>query len=475
MHSTDSDSGRPHSHPHPHPHQHQHHQPSLPARTPFSVADLLSRPPDAAYQHRTVAPAPRPSVQRTFSRSTPPPPPPLSAAADPAWTAVNHASPQVSPTTTQLAPIASDSHPANQLLPNFATLSNPPLAPSEVSPTPNSAPRSLTPTSQRQDSAVYQQRIDTPKDALVLGLSSDAKPYHSHQSPNGSVDSTSPTSNSYPNTPLSPQSLNHVPLHTGMYNQPKGPASTQHSTQRSPVMSEPELRSTKSTSSVDNTGASHTRQLRYNVRFNQAYTLDNMPPSQRPRNDHQPLPTVPSTESAEPQPRTPERPITPTTAQAMSNNAQQSEEQSPEQSRRDDPSVERCKHCNEVWKRPIPTVDQYSNRNEQLPARNNDDLARNSMDLIARLRNFGNQADAAYDRWCYRHRFCVPPPAEADSPSSPDEANSRRPQSGSEGGRRDSRIADIPGSNKRKSDVPHDSERTINPKSRRVTFQTQKT
>jgi hypothetical protein len=367
-------------------------------------------------------------------------------------------------TTTKLPPIAvHDNNQSRQSLSQPAVPSFYSASTSQASRSPQDAPRSLTPiNSHRQDSAIFQHRTETAKEAQALGPLSDVVANSSLQSPDDSQRSISPRSNSYPTTPSSPQPSHQGQSRSGMQAQSRGNSKHRPSSNH------------KSPASGDNDHStiSNTRQQRYNVRFNQIYTSDNMPPSQKPRND--PLAATPvSTEATEPQPKTPDRPVTPTAMPSMVPGLPSLDEQSQTQQRADDSSVERCKYCNEIWRRPLPDLDQYQSQGEDVPAQTTHDIARNSMNLIARLRNIGTQADLAYDRWCYKHRFCVPPPEGMRPPSPPvTEPQGDLHSTSAHGPRRDSRITDMSVNNKRKSDQPHDNDRQINSKSRKVTFKT---
>jgi hypothetical protein len=66
------------------------------------------------------------------------------------------------------------------------------------------------------------------------------------------------------------------------------------------------------------------------------------------------------------------------------------------------PSVELCVGCNDTWKRPIPDMDQ----GPLAPAENNADYMRLASDMIDRLRDQRNKADASYEQWKEHHSHC---------------------------------------------------------------------
>ncbi|KAL6706841.1 hypothetical protein ACN47E_004984 [Coniothyrium glycines] len=451
-----TESGHPHAHP---------------PRTPLSVAELLvSRPPPADSPHPPRPSAPPPPVQRAVSRSTPPAPPPLAAsvpataAPSPSpspspWYPVNHASsPHVSPTTTHLAPISAPTPQHRPTLPHpSAMLAHPPAA--EVSPTVQDTPRPLTPTSHRQDSAIFHQQSDSSKDAQPCGASSDGNSFRSRRGPGDTRGSTTPTSMSDPTKPSSPQSLHQPIPASAMQTHGRGQPVSRSLSQTASTHAESDLRIAQQSTAAEPTVSGNTRQQRYN----------------KSRNDHHNhVSASTATEPTESHSKTPERPVTATSIQSALASVSHVEEQQHSEQRRDESAGERCKFCHELWKRPIPTLGQYSNHSEQTPAKNTDDMARNSMNLIARLRSFGTQADAAYEQWCYKHKSgsCAPPEGSETSSSPTTHSTTERQRTVTEDPRRDSKLTEASLNNKRKSDVPHDNDRQVNPKFRKVAFKT---
>lgn len=207
-----------------------------------------------------------------------------------------------------------------------------------------------------------------------------------------------------------------------------------------------------------------TRQQRYNVRFAANYTSENMPPSQRPRNEPPTPPSAPATVAEIEEPRSSPIPTSTTdeTITSMNGNNRQSEPHSrATRENRDrserEPSVERCVGCNQAWRRPIPDMDQ----GPLAPAENNADYMRLASNMIDRLRDQRKKADAAYEDWKWRHSHCYRPMSPHSTGSTDEPA------------RRQDAVAPVEVSpignatNKRKSEVPHEVHSA--PKQRRVT------
>lgn len=291
----------------------------------------------------------------------------------------------------------------------------------------------------RQDSAIDQHRFDTANDAQLSKINLS----HSHQSPKDDQFQPSPTLTSHqPAPPAStsasaPHQDDTFPRQVGTH-----PPTRQHSKSISSGASyfvpspRPHDHSTERASLVDARNAidsrpnitgpaslpehsyghqnSHgTRQQRYNVRFAANYTSENMPPSQKSRNDP-PTPTAVPAVVAEPeQPTSSPAPVTTTEelpAPTANGNSRPAESQT--RTTRDsrdrgerEPSVERCLGCNEAWRRPIPDMDS----NKLSPAENNADYMRLASNMIERLRDQRKKADAAYDDWKWRHSHCYRP------------------------------------------------------------------
>ncbi|KAJ4370431.1 hypothetical protein N0V83_004949 [Neocucurbitaria cava] len=458
-----------------------------------SVAELLasSRPPDSAPTFNHTDDCERPSpLDRPDSRSAPPAAPPL-AAEQSAWTAVNHASPHVSPTDVR-DPVAApeppqylqrELHPAG---PSFA-----PALTSQGCQGVQDAASSQSPIhSQRQDSAISQQQMEAFKDAQSTATSSDLTFPCSRQSPNVSQQSTSPRPSSHPTTP-SPRLPAADPRSTQALSQPPAASSTkghinpllsanyifmEHAKSHDQIAGLPTSASLDSRTKVlgpsplDQSNITTTRQQRYNVRFIANYTSENMPPSQKPRHDPPPAAPVAS-ENGEPEPMAREQTITPSiepSPQSTAPNNQLPEEQ-PQTQRRRDPSVERCPGCNEPWKRPLPNADSYR---QSSPAENSNELGRMSMNLIAQLQAHQKKADAMYDRWKWKHSHCVPQDDYDVSPPSPaiTEPQDDSQSAGGESVLRDSKTPQTP-SNKRKSEASQDGDQKL----RKVTFENQST
>ncbi|KAF1845994.1 uncharacterized protein K460DRAFT_406221 [Cucurbitaria berberidis CBS 394.84] len=353
----------------------------------------------------------------------------------------------------------------------------------------DAAPSQRPINSQRQDSAISQQRIEASTDTQSSASSSEFLSSYSHRSPNHSQHHpASPRPNSQPTTPSSPPLLvaesctSQLPSQSRAQSAARGHAKPPF--QGNPVSMEPAkphdheaafssptaIESATKTlgpsASSDQTNNSTTRQQRYNVRFIANYTSENMPPFQKPRPD--PSPAVPAaTENSEP-----EQSVTPSIEPSMQTapppNHQPTEDPSHAQRRRD-PSVERCPGCHEAWKRPLPNTDSYRHSS---PAENGNDLGRMSMNLIAKLQAHKKKADAMYEEWKWTHSHCPPqdydtrPPSEAATEPQHDFHNPNR-----DGRLPDSKHAQAP-SNKRKSDLAHDSG---DQKVRKVTFEPQST
>ena len=333
----------------------------------------------------------------------------------------------------------------------------------------------------RQDSAIDQHRFEASNDAQL----SKPNVSYSHQSPKDSQRQPSPRLNSYQPAPAyapvpAPHQGESHPSQTGAHFPARqhsksvssgapsaaSPRSHEHGAERTvPIditRSGPDTR-------PNNTGPSSlpdhfygqsnnngTRQQRYNVRFAANYTSENMPPSQKPRNDP-PTPTTAPAAVAEPEPeqsRSSPVPVTSTeeTPAPVANGNTHHTEPLARATTRDsrdrdrEPSVERCPGCNEAWRRPIPDMDS----DHVPPAENNAEYMRLASNMIERLRNERKKADAAYDEWRWRHSHCYRPTSPHSTGSIEDVyrradgiVQVERPPNGN-------------ASSKRKSEIPHE-------------------
>lgn len=353
---------------------------------------------------------------------------------------------------------------------------------SALSPGVHNAPHSAT-AQARQDSAIDQHRFEAANDAQL----SKSNVSYSHQSPKDSQLQPSPRLNSYQPAPSTlsyapadaPHQSETLPSQAGAQHPARqhskslssaapysaaSPRPHEHSTERTVPLdmrngADPKVNNAGPSSlpadfySHQNTNG--TRQQRYNVRFAANYTSENMPPSQKPRNDP-PTPNTAPTAITEPeQPRSSPAPITSTEEPAASTNngtIHQAELQ-PRSIRetRDrgdrEPSVERCSGCNEAWTRPIPDLDSR----HISPAETNEEFRQIASNMIERLRRQNKMADAAYDEWKWRHSHCVYRPASPYSTGSVDDSARRTEPiphaEGSTNGTTD---------RKRKSEIPHE-------------------
>lgn len=345
----------------------------------------------------------------------------------------------------------------------------------------------------RQDSAIDQHRFETRNDAQL----SKASVSYSHQSPNEGQRLPSPTLTSYPSAssasayaPIpAPQQGESFPSQPGAHlaarhhsksvssgapNLAVLPRLHEHSTERiipvdirNGADSRPNITGPSSLPEQFFTQQSNfgTRQQRYNVRFAANYTSENMPPSQKPRNEPPTPPTAPAAVADIDQPGSSPIPTASTEegiASATNGVSRQSELHSRAvreiRDRSDrEPSVERCVGCNEAWRRPIPDMDQ-----EPLaPAENNADYMRVASNMIERLRDQRKKADAAYEDWRWRHSHCYRPMSPHSTGSVDEPARRPDPVTPADSSTNGNTT------NKRKSEVPH--EQNSASKQRRVT------
>ncbi|KAF1838653.1 hypothetical protein BDW02DRAFT_488543 [Decorospora gaudefroyi] len=465
-------------HPRRHP---QHPEPTpapapapapAPVRTQLSIAELTSSSADSAL-HR-----PRDSVPPTVSRRTPPTVPAANDFANPppladhsAFTPINHASPHVSPTNTRAPPPASEHQRYLYSLPHASVAPfSPPLTSGPCQSVPDAAPLQTAVASLRQDSA---HRIDTIKEVEPTLPSSVRPASYLHSVANHGRQSNTSRPISHPGGPSSPHSpaseprSNQAPPEAGAHGQKRGHSQVLSSgahihteSTRSPdlVAGSPATANTDIGPKItpilppilDQTNGSN-RHQRYNVRFNTVSTLENMSPTQKPRND--PPPSAPVTvEPHEPQTRSQEQTVRPSveppTPSAVPG-SQPIDDSLQFQLRSNVPQLERCRGCKEPWKRPLPGEQQYRLSS---PAQNKSDQAALTQDLIESLKNHAKYADDAYAAWQKRHRWCgeaAPSPPATDNPSDSLSQSAEEPACNEP-------PACTSSTNKRKSEVPHD-------------------
>ncbi|RAR05844.1 hypothetical protein DDE82_003755 [Stemphylium lycopersici] len=459
----------PRRHPQPDPnHFAARTLPSFAELTSSSTDSVLHRPRDSVPppppppppSHLSTAPTDRPG-----SRSTPPtahaatefanhPP----AVERTAFTPINHASPHVSPPLSSgpsqsLHDTAQSQHPVSNI---------------------------------RQDSAIAQHRFDHSKDTEPSSLPSSVFAFsYFHPAVGNGRQSNTSRPISHPVGPSSPHSpptdtrsvQSQPPLETGSRSlksahSPAQSLGTHFSAEpaRSPEQARGPLPVANSDSGYRNPLPSPTleqtngtgRHQRYNVRFNTVYTSENMPPNQRPRSD--PPPTAPSTvEAGEDQTLASEQTITPSvepvTPSAMA--SAQSPEEQPQPQPQNAPQLERCRGCQEPWRRPLPGEDQYRLSS---PAQNMGEQLQLTQDFIKRLENHAKFADEAYATWQRKHRWYTV--AQGTSPPATDAPPETRSKSEEE--RSPTNAPAYPVSAKRKSEIPHEAS-----KYRRVAFEQQ--
>ncbi|EMD62032.1 hypothetical protein COCSADRAFT_173426 [Bipolaris sorokiniana ND90Pr] len=500
---------RRHPHPHQHPDANNYAHRSLPSfaeLTSSSTDSLLHRPRDAVppppppslpppqqhhhhhhHHHHHQQPQPPLShplpptpIDRPVSRSTPPDG--LSStdfANQPlvvdraAFTPINHASPHVSPTNTRAPPAAPQHQRYSQSLPHTtAAPYSPPLSARPPQPLHDTAPSQPPTVNTRQDSAVAQHSYDHPKDTEHSVPSSVFSFSYVHPAIDSRRQSASrpvshPIGPSAPHSPPGESRLNQSqpPPETGAaglrtVHPPPQPALTQFALEptRSPQQergpaaapnSDSGFRNPLPSPTLDQTNGSG-RHQRYNVRFNTVYTSENMPPSQKPRND--PPPTAPPTaEPAEDHKSPSEQTVTPSVEPVTPSAIPppQSPEEQPPPQQQNAPQLERCKGCQEPWRRPLPGEDQYRLSS---PAQNMNDQLALTQDFIKRLENHAKFADEAYATWQRKHRWCVVQPTSPPATDAPAETRSK-----SEEGHSPTEAPASLVSTKRKSEIPHEA------------------
>ncbi|KAF9692674.1 hypothetical protein EKO04_009595 [Ascochyta lentis] len=453
-------------------------EPPAPVRTLPSVAELLST-------------SSRPSV----NTSVPAYHDYQHAPSTPHWNPVNHhpASPPVSPTeqrplstststtstettaatATATATATSRATPRVYQEPQFRRQQVPKpdeaIQHSALTSSIHNAPHSST-IQARQDSAIDQHRFEHANDAQL----SKSNIPHSHQSSKDGHRQPSVALNPYPSessaSAYAPVRQHSKSLSSGLSYSAASPRSHEHTAERTiPV----DIRN-NTDSSTNTTGSSSlpesfygpqfsngTRQQRYNVRFAANYTSENMPSSQKPRNDP-PTPNATSAIIAEPEPRrsspvlvaTTEEPLISTTngsthhPEPQTRTTRDSRDSRESRDRGDrEPSVERCSGCNEAWRRPIPDLDSR----HISPAETNEEFRQIASNMIERLRKQNKMAEAAYDEWKWRHSRCNYRPSSPFSTGSVEDAP-RRTEPGSQAEGTNNGTTD----RKRKSEVPHE-------------------
>lgn len=468
-----------------------------PPQTLPSVRELIEST-ESAYHHSTLSVLPA-SGDSPISQTTP-------HAASPneshAWTSINRASPHVrqvvvrppeatlltcrdSPTSTSIPATALDFTHRQPSPPQSAATAFRPVLTSDASRSLQDPSHSQTPIiGQRQDSAF--QRIEPLKEAHPIASSPNLAFSHSPWSPNERQSTISPRPNSSPATPSSPRpvqphSLQEPPPRAPLpsRNQSKLQPSVRHNSTDASRPSEHTSvhafahsgpKSMLPSAPFEQVSTTSTRQQRYNVRFAPNCSPENMPSVQKPRADP-PVAPVTLEETAESPIAVQELPVTPSVeasiVQLIQNVTQPPEDHSRQLPR--ESSVERCQGCNEAWKRPLPNTKQWDTI---APAVDRTGIAKNSMDLIDRLRSHGKNAEAMYERWKLKHSRCVQHHDEDDQPLSPaSEPHEDAKSTGSNGAPRDIRPTHS-SSNKRKFDPSHDVvEQTNASKSRKVTFE----
>jgi hypothetical protein len=345
----------------------------------------------------------------------------------------------------------------------------------------HNAPHSTTQA--RQDSAIDHHRFDTANSAQLT------KPNvsYSQQSPKDSHQELSPRFNPHHPTPstqafapvTAPHQADTLPAQSGTphlahqharslssgnpYSVPTSRSHELNTERTSPVDikigADVKPNHTGSTSLPEHVhghqNSNGTRQQRYNVRFAANYTSENMPPSQKPRNDP-PTPTAAPAVTAEPE-QTESSPAPVTTTEecsTMTSNGTTHHTEAQPRTTKDvrdrgdrEPSVERCLGCNEPWRRPIPDLDSR----HISPAETNAEFMKIASNMIDRLRDQRKKADAAYDEWRWRHSHCNYRPTSPSTVESLDDAHRR-----TDAGIQFDGSMNSTSSHKRKSEIPHE-------------------
>ncbi|KAH8726225.1 hypothetical protein GQ44DRAFT_190052 [Phaeosphaeriaceae sp. PMI808] len=311
----------------------------------------------------------------------------------------------------------------------------------------------------RQDSAIAHQCIGPATEALSFAAPSESNFLHRRRSDTHYLPSTGPPAYSilyslHPTLPPPSFSKSHE------YSASPAAASyTQIGTDSLP-------RTLNPSPLPDQTHTNNTRQQRYNVRFAANHTPATMPSVQRSRNSP-PLSTIPLSSERSESPVTPQNekaaPTIEPAIQAITRNLKQSDDSLHSDARARQPSVERCSGCNESWSRPLPSS---SNWILDAPTESATDFARATDKLIARIRQYGKDADQRYEQWKEQHSRCPPNGYRETGPSLhhatfPDPSQSKTPTSNPP----PNAHTDVT-SNKRKSEVAHGDSSKI----RKVTF-----
>jgi hypothetical protein len=467
----------PRRHPQPDPnhysHSHSHRSlPSFAELTSSSTDSLLHRPRDSVPPRpppsQPPLPLPSHSLDPLPSRSTPP------VATDrAAFTPINHASPHVSPTNTRAPPVAPQHQRYSHSLPHTtAAPYSPPLSSGPPQTLHDTAPSQPPTVNARQDSAVAHHPYDHCKDSepslpSSVFAFSYFHPAVGNRRPSASRPVSHPVGPSSPHSPPAESRSNQSqpPPETGAHglrtvHPLPQPAATQPTAEptRSPQQArgppatanpDPAFRNPLPSPTLDQTNGSG-RHQRYNVRFNTVYTSENMPPNQRPRND--PPPTAPPTaepveDHKSPSEQTVTPSVEPVTPSAIA--PAQSPEEQPPPSQQNAPQLERCKGCQEPWRRPLPGEDQYRLSS---PAQNMGEQLALTQDFIKRLENHAKFADEAYATWQRKHRWCVAQPTSPPATDAPTETRNKSEEQPSP-----TEAPAHPVSAKRKSEIPHEA------------------
>jgi hypothetical protein len=425
-----------------------------------------------------------PSVSTTFPSANP------SAVAErSSFTPINHASPHVryvtvpacgkradllsSPTNTKVATTPPEHHR------HLQSSSQSTVAPfNPVLTCATTAPSQPPIGGPRQDSAISHHRFEGFKDPKSIAPSEFSFSY-SHPATNNSRPPNDPRTILHPPGPSSPHSppseprSNQASQHSAPYSLGRRPSGSVSSVIHHPAdpARSPENsidlapRNIVSSPNQDSANTTASRQQRYNVRFNTVYTSENMPPSQKARQEPPPAAHVP-VETSEPQSPPGEQTVTPSVEPVTTPIPQAAEEQSqhPPQQRSTDPPLQRCQGCGEAWRRPLPDLDRHAS-----PAENMSEQFMLTQDLVTRLRSHTKKVEEAYSKWVWTHTRCPIPQETPLSPADTEILGDSYTTSTEDGTGTD--VMTRKASAKRKSDIPpEDGQRDA--KSRKVTFDT---
>lgn len=376
-----------------------------------------------------------------------------------------------SPTNTRVPPAAQDPQRFAHSLPQTTTAApfTPPLSSGPSQSLHDTTPLQTPVATVRQDSAFSHLRYDASKEtepslpSSVFAFSYFHPAVGSRRQSNTSRPISHPAGPSSPHSPPGESRSNQQPAEAGAPSV-KRAATSQSLSSGTPPQAEtatspdqlrgPDtgFRNPLPSPTSDHVNGSG-RHQRYNVRFNTVYTSENMPPNQKPR--HDPAPTAPmAAETNEEQSAASEQTITPSVEPATSpaNSAPPSLDDQNSLDQQNEPKLERCKGCNEPWRRPLPGEEQYRLSS---PAQNMGEQIKLTEDLIKRLENHTKFADEAYAAWQRRHRWCPasPPSTDGNPPVDPPSKSAEEPSP--------TATPAQPVSAKRKSEIPHDASSKI--------------